>query len=139
LLKGMSAIAARSLLQLPATLRRLRRLAAAGEDMFGRFDVLLVPSTGHETPPIGHLAPDLDANEHLIRLLRFMAGNPVQNISGSPAVSLPLARTATGLPMGVEIVAPPGQERRLLELAFELESAAPWPHRPSAARGGTGR
>ena len=64
-----------------------------------------------------------------------MAGNPVQNISGSPAVSLPLARTAVGLPVGVELVAPPGQERRLLELAFELEMAAPWPHRPSASQG----
>ena len=139
LLKGMSSMAARSVWQLPASLRRLRRLAAAGEEVFDRCDVLLVPSAGHETPPIGYLAPDLDADEHLIRLLRFMAGNPVQNISGSPAVSLPLARTAAGLPVGVEFVAPPGQERRLLELAFELEMAAPWPHRPRTARGATER
>jgi amidase len=133
LVKGMSGMAVRSAWQLPAALRRLRRLAAEGEEVFNRCDVLLVPSTGHETPPIGHLAPDLDADEHLVRLVRFIAGNPVQNISGSPAVSLPLARTAAGLPIGVELVAPLGQERRLLELAFELELAAPWPLRPRAA------
>ncbi|MEN8165602.1 MAG: amidase family protein [Acidobacteriota bacterium] len=133
LVKGASGVAVRSAWQLPAALRRLRRLAAEGEEVFNRCDVLLVPSTGHETPPIGHLAPDLDADEHLVRLVRFIAGNPVQNISGSPAVSLPLTRTAAGLPIGVELVAPPGQERRLLELAFELESAAPWPHRPKTA------
>ena len=133
LVTGMSALGARSLWQMPTTLRRLRRLAAEGEAVFDDCDVLLVPSAGHETPPIGHLAPGLDADEHLVRLLRFMAGNPVQNISGAPALALPLARTATGLPVGVQLVAPRGQERRLLELAFELEMAAPWPHRPSTA------
>ena len=50
LLKGMSSMAARSVWQVPASLRRLRRLAAAGEEVFDRCDVLLVPSAGHETP-----------------------------------------------------------------------------------------
>jgi len=51
----------------------------------------------------------------------------LQNVSGSPAISLPLARTDAGLPLGVQLAAPYGEERRLLELAYELEAASPWP------------
>lgn len=133
LVRGMSALAIPSLPQIPTSIRRLRRLAAQGEEVFEHCDVLIVPSTGHETPPIGHLAPDLDALEHMVRLIRFVGGNPVQNTSGAPAVSLPLARTANGLPVGVQLIAPRGQERRLLELALELEAATQWPHRPTTA------
>ena len=47
-------------------------------------------------------------------------------------MSLPLGRTSQGLPIGVHFAAPFGQERRLLEVALELEEAAPWPVRTSA-------
>lgn len=124
LTKGLSAIAARSGLQLPTTLRRLRKLASVGEPVYESVDVLLMPSTAHDTPPIGHLGPDVGVDEHLVRLIRFLAANPVQNVTGSPALSLPLAQTADGLPMGVQLVAPRGHERRLLELGFELEAAS---------------
>jgi amidase len=55
----------------------------------------------------------------------------VQNVTGSPAVSMPLGRTVDGLPIGVQVVAPYGREDRLLSLAYELEEAAPWPTRVS--------
>jgi amidase len=54
---------------------------------------------------------------------------PVQNVSGAPAMSLPLGRSSEGLPIGVHLAAPFGHERRLLEVALELEEAAPWPMR----------
>ena len=50
---------------------------------------------------------------------------PIHNPAGCPAMSLPLG-TADGLPVGVHVAAPPGCERRLLSLAYELEEAAPW-------------
>jgi amidase len=68
---------------------------------------------------------------HLVRLIQFASMTPVQNVSGAPAMSLPLGRSAEGLPIGVHLAAPFGHERRLLELALELEQAAPWPTRPA--------
>jgi amidase len=72
-------------------------------------------------------------HEHIVRLLRFASFTAWQNVTGSPAISLPLARTADGLPIGVQIGAPLGEERRLLSLAYELEAAMPWPRTPGAA------
>ena len=108
-------------------MRRLRRLAREHEAGFDSYDVLISPVTGHPAPPIGHLGPDVEFRTHLVRLMRFCSMTPVQNVSGSPAISLPLGRSADGLPIGVHIAAPFGHERRLLGLALELEEAAPWP------------
>ena len=112
---------------LPGTMRRLRSLARDHETVYGSCDVMLSPVLSHEPPPIGFLGPDVDPRTHLLRVLRYVSFTPLQNVSGSPAVSLPLGRSTTGVPMGVQVAAPFGHERRLLELAFELEAAAPWP------------
>jgi amidase len=127
---GLSRMVTAQLPRLPASLRRLRRLAREHEQLYERVDVLLSPVTGHEAPPIGYLGPDVDFRTHLVRLLRFTSFTPVQNVSGSPAISLPLGRSPYGWPIGVHVGAPFGHERRLLELAYELEAAAPWPTTP---------
>ena len=56
-----------------------------------------------------------------------MTFTPLQNVSGAPAISLPLGFSNSGLPMGVQFGAAFGLERELLELAFELEEDRPWP------------
>jgi amidase len=112
---------------LPGTLRRLRALARDHEPVFGRCDVLLSPVLAHEPAPIGYLGPEVEPRTHLLRVLRYVSFTPLQNVSGSPAISLPLATTADGVPLGMQLAAPFGHERRLLELAYELEAAAPWP------------
>ena len=56
-----------------------------------------------------------------------MAFTPLQNATGEPAISLPLAESATGMPVGMMLAAPIGHDRRLLELAYELEAAKPFP------------
>lgn len=112
---------------LPATLRRLRRLARDHESVYDSCDVVLSPVLAHEPPPLGYLGPDVDPRTHLLRVLRYVSFTPLQNVSGSPAISLPLGTSENGVPMGMQLAAPFGHERRLLELAYELEAAAPWP------------
>ena len=50
----------------------------------------------------------------------------LHNVTGAPAISLPMGRTADGRPIGVMIQARRGDDRTLLELAYELEAAAPF-------------
>ena len=67
---------------------------------------------------------DLKAyNERLFRLIPF---TPQFNVSGGPAISLPLHWTADGLPVGIHFGADFGNEAVLLRLAAQLEQAQPW-------------
>ena len=58
--------------------------------------------------------------------LRHVPFTQLANLTGTPAISLPLHWTADGLPLGVQFVAAPGQDGLLLQLATELEAAQPW-------------
>jgi amidase len=60
------------------------------------------------------------------RLVRYAAFTPLNNAAGAPAVSLPLGSTSDGLPIGVHFSALHGDERTLLEIAYELEDARPF-------------
>lgn len=130
---GLSARASLHADRMPRSLRRLRRLAREREPAFARHDVLLTPVTGHGAPQIGLLGPTVPFRTHLARLLRFASFTALHNVTGSPALSLPLGRTADGFPLGVQLVAPFGRERRLLGLGLELEAAGLRGRRGAAA------
>jgi amidase len=68
------------------------------------------------------------------RLLRLMPFTPPFNMTGQPAVSLPLHWNAAGLPIGVQFVAAYGREDVLLGLAAQLEQASPWAQKWPALR-----
>ncbi len=87
---------------------------------------MLTPTLADETPRIGYLDPTADYQQIIDRLEDWVAFTPVQNVTGEPAISLPLAESANGLPVGMMFSAAMGQETRLLELAYELEEARPW-------------
>jgi amidase len=88
--------------------------------------VVLTPTLADESPRIGHLDPTADYQQIIDRLIEWVAFTPLQNATGEPAISLPLAESAAGLPVGMMFAAPVGQEGRLLELAYEIEEARPW-------------
>ena len=126
LTRGLAARSRRELLRMPGVVRRLRRSTKEYRKVFTGLDVLLSPTLAHTTPRIGHLSPTLDFEELFGRLETYVAFTPVNNAAGSPAVSLPLGSTSTGLPIGVHLAADLGDERTLLELAYELEEARPF-------------
>jgi amidase len=59
----------------------------------------------------------------------FVPFTPALNVTGQPAISLPLHHSADGLPIGVQLVGPPAGEELLLSLAAQLEGALPWSDR----------
>ncbi len=93
----------------------------------GTYDVVLMPTLADETPRIGHLDPTADYEQIIDRLIDWVAFTPLQNATGEPAISLPLAQSASGLPVGMMCRrSGVGEDARLLELAYELEEARPW-------------
>ncbi|WP_017583542.1 amidase [Nocardiopsis valliformis] len=95
---------------------------------FQGYDLLLTPTVAGLPVPHGTLDHGAD---HTVRswLRRIYAHGPFTapfNVSGNPAVSLPLAQSREGLPIGVQLVAAHGREDLLLAVAAQLEEAAPW-------------
>lgn len=109
--------------KIPATLRRLRQFPETFATAFIDRDVIVSPVLSHAPPEIGYLGSDIDPRTHLIRLLRYASFTALQNVSGTPAITLPLAQSAQGLPIGVQFASAFANEATLLELAFEIEEA----------------
>jgi amidase len=105
---------------------RLRRSQADYARALTGYDAVLSPVLAHTTPRIGHLSPRQPFEQLFPRLVEYIGFTPLNNASGSPAISLPLGATAGGLPIGVQLMAPHGRERTLLELGYALEAAVPF-------------
>ncbi|HVX16401.1 MAG TPA: amidase [Acidimicrobiales bacterium] len=103
-----------------------RRLAAWWRDGGGEHDLLVSPVLNGPPPPLGWLTDPEHGYERLVNLLQYTAQF---NMSGQPAVSLPLHVTAGGLPVGVQIVAAYGREDLLIQVASQLEQSVPWADR----------
>jgi len=92
-------------------------------------DFMLMPTTETPTPPLGYLSTTDESRSYDTYRERFMAYAPTAplfNMSGQPAMTVPLYRSAQGTPLGAQFVASQGGERALLTLAAHLERAAPW-------------
>lgn len=129
---GLARHTSRNLHRLPRVLVRLRRTRRHTAGFYRTYDALLTPTLADPTPQIGHLAPT-DYQQVIDRLTDWVAFTPVQNVTGDPAISLPLAQTVDGMPLGMMLAADIGQEALLLELAYELEEARPWARINAAA------
>ena len=100
-----------------------RRLAA----FFERYDVLLLATNGKPPVPKGSIDMNAaDLTDYAERLYTFIPNTQPFNVGGQPAMSVPLAWSDNGLPIGVQFVARGGGEATLFRLAGQLEKAQPW-------------
>jgi len=97
---------------------------------FQRHDVLLTPTMCRPPYPIGvmNMSSD-DDGAYLAALLASIGFTSLFNSSGNPAMSVPLAWSRSGLPLGVQFAARFGEESTLFRLGAQLEGAQPWAHR----------
>jgi amidase len=119
--------------------RRPSDLLLAIHDMhqFGRevapffedYDIWLTPTLTEPPPLLGYFDYDRShprqATERLQQFPRFTS---FANVTGQPAISLPLCRNAKGLPIGVQLIGAYGDEATILSLSGQLEEAKPWCH-----------
>ena len=107
-----------------ATLHQMSRLLG---QVFGRFDLILTPTLGTLPPPLGLIDQDMDDLDRFLELnATFIPFTPLYNMTGCPAISLPLEQSAGGMPIGVMLGAALGREDLLLAVAGQLERAHPW-------------
>ncbi|HST40793.1 MAG TPA: amidase [Conexibacter sp.] len=118
-----------------AAIGQLQALARTLVTATAAYDAVLTPSLAQRPVPIGTLsgaAPDPAATFR--RSGEFTPFTSIANVTGQPAISVPLCHGADGLPTGVHFFGRPAQEGPLLALAAQLEAARPWAdRRPEAA------
>ena len=116
-------------LELAGAVSMMRLFARAAMAATDGFDAVLAPTLAQPPALVGGLRDDDDPAADFEAQKRFTPFTAPYNVTGQPAVSLPLHWTDAGLPIGVQLVGRPGEEATLLSLAGRLEDAAPWHHR----------
>lgn len=138
--------------------RTLQYAARAVGRFFEDYDLLVTPTVAEPAPPVGSLqlgaadrrllqsACSIGAGRLLVaanaiepialKSFAFMPYTPLFNITGQPAMSVPLHWTPEGLPVGIQFAGRFGDEAALFRLAGQLEQARPWVgHGPKLAKG----
>ena len=109
---------------------RLTALSRGIVALWGTYDVLLTPALAERPLRIGEIdACSPDPWEDFRRSARFTPYTPLFNVTGQPAISLPLFHGDDGLPTAVQLAGRPADEATLLSLAAQLETARPWADR----------
>jgi amidase len=109
------------------TYKKINTVARAFASFFDAFDIWLTPTMSDVAPPLGYLdssSPDVDLL--ISRFSELYQFNSVYNISGLPAITLPLHSSTDGMPIGVMFGAGFGKEATLFRLSGQLERAKPW-------------
>lgn len=125
--KGLAAYYAERKWRTPSVLLSLKASRYLYARVMKRFDLILTPVLAHTTPELGYLNPNVPFEELFDRLINYASFTPVNNATGSPAISLPMGMSSDGLPIGVQFGAAHGDERTLLEVAYALEDVKGWP------------
>ena len=105
-----------------------RAMAAWWDD---GWDLLITPTTARPAPLIGELVSTPDnVLQSFINSLPYGTFTLPFNLTGQPAISIPMGQTAGGLPLGAQLAAAYAREDLLLQVAAQIEAATPWPHLP---------
>jgi amidase len=115
-----------------AALGNLRGVARAELEKTAVYDVMLTPTLAKPPAKVGQLRNDDDPVQDFENQKNYAPFTAPYNMSGQPAVSIPLHWTDDGLPIGVQLIGRPGDEVTLLRLAAQIEAAEPWAHRKPA-------
>ncbi len=107
----------------------MRRFAADALEALAPFDAVLTPTLAVPPLPVGAIRNDDDPAADFEAQKAFTPWTSAWNVTGMPAVSLPLHWTPDGLPVGVMLAARPAEEELLLSLSAQIEAAAPWADR----------
>ena len=124
---GLSKLFLKNFYKAPLAIRRLRAKAHEISAIYQQYDILLSPVQAHPTPEIGQLSSYIDAEATLRKLSSFVPFTQEHNVTGAPAISLPMGACQHGLPLGVQFSTAFGQDKQLLEFALEIEEASNWP------------
>jgi amidase len=106
-------------------LGELRRIAAGVLRTLAPYDVVLTPTVAQPPLRIGEIRDDADPARDFENQKAFTPWTSAWNLTGMPAVSLPLHLTPEGLPVGVMLAARPAEENLLLALAAQVEGVSP--------------
>ena len=106
-------------------MQELHKISRAVGRFFANVDVLLTPTVAVPPLPLGSMR----GREGLTNTRRCIAFTALANVTGQPSMSVPLASTDQGLPLGVQFIGRFGDESTLFQLAGQLEGAQPWAHR----------
>ncbi len=104
----------------------LRRIAARALQTLAPYDAVLTPTLAQPPLRIGEIRDDADPARDFENQKAFTPWTSAWNLTGMPAISLPLHWTPEGLPVGVMLAARPAEEQLLLALAAQVEGEAPW-------------
>jgi amidase len=104
----------------------MRRYAADALTSLAPYDAVLTPTLAVPPLPVGAIRNDADPAADFEAQKAFTPWTSAWNVTGMPAVSLPLHWTPDGLPVGVMLAARPAEEELLLSLSAQVEAAAPW-------------
>ncbi len=107
----------------------MRRFAAGALEALAPYDAVLTPTLAAPPLPVGAIRNDDDPATDFEAQKAFTPWTSAWNVTGMPAVSLPLHWTPDGLPVGVMLAARPAEEELLLSLSAQVEAAAPWADR----------
>lgn len=111
-------------------IRSLQNISRQVAHFFTGFDILLTPTIGEPPLPLGTLdSPPEDPWRGWKRSATFSPFTPICNVTGQPAMTVPLYWNKEGLPIGVHFIGPFGGEAILFRLAAQLEKARPWKNR----------
>jgi aspartyl-tRNA(Asn)/glutamyl-tRNA(Gln) amidotransferase subunit A len=109
-----------------------RDIDAALDDALAGVDAILAPTTPVAAPMIGENRVTIGGEDEPVRNALIRLNRPA-NIAGLPAITVPCGRTSGGLPIGLQIIAPPFSETRLLQIArLYVDSRSPELGRPAA-------